>query len=135
MTEITAMNGKESTYTPTEMLADLREEIWAELDDSEAIGPYRRNLQRGYLERMRELMTESAAPDGIPESLLERARSTPVDASQSDIQALARGELRALEGQVERALQSAPDEMTERHLRDVLVRIEDALSREDSDEV
>ncbi len=132
MTEITAMNGRESTYTPTEMLVDLREGVWAELDGSEAIGPYRRNLQRGYLERMRELMTGNTVPDGIPEGLLERARSTPVDVSQSDIQALVRGELRALEGEVEQALRRAPNEMTERHLRDVLTRIGDILDGEEA---
>jgi hypothetical protein len=81
---------------------------------------------------MRELMTGNTVPDGIPEGLLERARSTPVDVSQSDIQALVRGELLALEGEVEQALRRAPNEMTERHLRDVLTRIEDILDGEEA---
>jgi F420-0:gamma-glutamyl ligase-like protein len=134
MTEITAMSGDQPTYTPTEMLASLRESVWAELEGVEAIGPYRRNLQRGYLERMRELMTGNATPDGIPEDLLERVRSTPVNVNQSDIWALVRGELRIVRDEVEQALRRAPNEMTERHLRDVLTRTERILEGEYADE-
>ena len=134
MTEITAMSGDQPTYTPTEMLASLRESVWAELEGVEAIGPYRRNLQRGYLERMRELMTGNATPDGIPEDLLERVRSTPVNVNQSDIRALVRGELRIVRDEVEQALRRAPNEMTERHLRDVLTRTERILEGEYADE-
>ncbi|MFB6232443.1 MAG: zinc-dependent metalloprotease [Salinibacter sp.] len=132
MTEITAMHSDADTYSPSEMMVDLREGVWAELESGEAIGPYRRNLQRGYLERLQELMTGEAAPDGIPADLLKEIRSTPVDVSQSDIRALVRGELRALRGEIKRALRRAPDEMTERHLRDVITRIEDILDDEDS---
>mgnify|MGYP006278726141 CR=1 FL=1 len=118
MIETAALGTSDNTYAPTEMLADLREGIWSELGTDEMIGPYRRNLQRSYLERMRELLNGDATSDETPSF---------VDVSQSDIRALVRGELRTLETEVEQALRSVPDEMTERHLQDVLFRINEIL--------
>ena len=41
-----------TAYRPTEFFADLRRAIWRELDAASVqIDPYRRNLQRAYLER------------------------------------------------------------------------------------
>ncbi len=122
--EINATDTEGDTYSPSAMLADLREGVWSELDGGKTIGPYRRNLQRGYLERMQELLSGEAELD-LPPPLEDLVIVKPANVSQSDIQALVRGELRVLRGEVKRALRREPDEMTERHLRDVLTRIED----------
>lgn len=129
--EIEAMDTDAETYAPADMLADLREGVWAELDDGEAVGPYRRNLQRGYLERMDHLMTAEVASN-VPDYYEDYAVLTPVDVSQSDIRAYVRGELTTLQGEVEQALRRTTDETTEMHLEDVSARIENILEGNDA---
>ena len=123
MIEAETMMGAD-TYTCAEMLADLRRGLWAELGHG-GIDTYRRNLQRGYLERLEYLMTEEVTPP--PAAFRQFFGFTPVDVSQSDIRALARGELQALKTDVARALRGTRDHMTRLHLEDVLVRIDDIL--------
>jgi hypothetical protein len=113
MIEAKALNGQQ-TYGPADMMTDLRTGLWSELseDGPSAIGPFRRNLQRGYLHEMSGLMN----PDD------DRERVT-----QSDIRPLVRGELRALRSSVEAALPRTADRATRLHLRDVLTRIDGIL--------
>jgi hypothetical protein len=114
-------------YPLGEMMADLRADVWAELEGGDAIGPYRRNLQRGYLERMKHLMTaEVEAPD-VPEEYEDYLIQTPVNVSQSDIRAYVRSELTALQDEIDRALRRTRDDATRVHLEDVQVRIEQIL--------
>ncbi len=127
--EIEAMDTETETYAPAEMLADLREGVWAELDGGDAIGPYRRNLQRGYLERMDHLMTAQVTSN-VPDYYEDYAVLTPVDVSQSDIRAYVRGELNTLQDEVEQALRRTSDETTEMHLEDVIARIDNILEGE-----
>ncbi len=115
----------DASYAPLDMLEDLRKGLWRELDANEAIDPWRRNLQRAYLEDMERLMTEEVtAPPAAARRFLGY---TPVDVSQSDIRAYVRGELETLRGDVQRAARRAPDRPTVLHLEDVLVRIENIL--------
>ncbi|HNP19240.1 MAG TPA: zinc-dependent metalloprotease [Fulvivirga sp.] len=108
------------TYTPLEMFADMRNGIWSELRTSKTIDPYRRNLQRAYIERMEYLMKDQ------PSSGSSRASSgTPVNVSVSDIRPAVRGELKALKAQIARARPS--DTMTKYHLDDCIVRINNIL--------
>lgn len=120
-------NGAE-VYTFSELMSDLRDGIWTELPRASAIGPFRRNLQRGHLERLEYLMTEEAAP--VP-SFFASFGMAPVDVSQSDIRAYVRGELKSLKTAVDRAARRTGDRMTRLHLEDVSVRIEDILDGED----
>jgi hypothetical protein len=78
-------------------------------------------------------MTAEVDYSDLPWYLEDRVVQTPVNVRQSDIRALVRGELRVLREEVERALPRASGEMTERHLRDVLTRIERILEGEDAD--
>jgi len=117
----------DDAYALGTMLDDLRSGIWRELDGGDAIGPYRRNLQRGYLERMDHLMTAEVESEDVPDWYEDYVIMTPVDVSQSDIRAYVRSELETLRGEVERGLRRTTDETTEIHLEDVLVRIERIL--------
>ena len=113
----------EDTYTASDMLEDLREGLWRELDARSIIDPYRRNVQRAYLEDLEELMTEEDASSG----------STPVDVSQSDIRAYVRGELETLREDIREAMEEGNDDRpTLLHLRDVLARIERILDPQDA---
>lgn len=115
----------DAAYAPLDMLEDLRKGLWRELDANEAIDPWRRNLQRAYLEDMERLMTEEVtAPSAAARRFLGY---TPVDVSQSDIRAYVRGELETLRGDVQRAARRMRDRPTALHLEDVLVRIENIL--------
>jgi hypothetical protein len=91
-----------SAYSLSTMMESLRASIWRELRTQGAIDPYRRNLQRAYLERIAFLMEND-------------------DALRTDIAPQARGQLRRLLTEVERA---APrDEASRLHLEDVRVRV------------
>ena len=115
----------DAAYAPLDMLEDLRKGLWRELDANEAINPWRRNLQRAYVEDMERLMTEEVtAPPAAARRFLGY---TPVNVSQSDIRAYVRGELETLRGDAQRAARRVQDRPTALHLEDILVRIENIL--------
>ena len=114
-------------YTLGEMVGDLRAAVWSELGTGRNIDAYRRNLQRGYLERMDWLMTNDPdPPTGGP-----GGGNTRIDVSQSDIRPFVRGELEATKIDIEAALNRSLDQATAYHLRDALVRIDDILEPPD----
>jgi hypothetical protein len=123
-----ARNGS-SAYTLGEMLTDTREYVWGEVTRSRNINVYRRNLQRGYLERMEWLMTEEPPPITNPFFL---AFITSVNVSQSDIRPYVRGELEILKRDINRALnRGGLNRATALHLRDAVVSIDRILDPED----
>ena len=98
-------------YRPVEFLADLRQGIFTELNSaSPVIDPYRRNLQRAYL-------------DMLDERLNPRSGSAPSD----DTRALFRGELRAIDSWIAGRIAAATDRSTQFHLRDMRDRIAQIL--------
>jgi hypothetical protein len=101
MTEQVAIDGAAAAYAPVQFLADVRAGVWSELGKpGAAISIYRRNLQRSYLD-----------------NLDQKLNGTP--ASSAEIRMLAKGELRALDKQLQTAA-AAPglEENTRRHLLD-----------------
>jgi len=115
-------------YSLGEMLGDLRGSIWSELSTGGSINVYRRNLQRGYLERMNWLMTEE--PEAPPSFFA--AFVTNVNVAQSDIRPFVRGELEALKRQISRALnRGGLDQATRLHLQDAVARIDVILDPDD----
>jgi hypothetical protein len=114
----------DAAYSLGDMLGDLRAAIWTELRTGQATDPFRRNLQRGYLERMGYLMTEEPA---TPSSPFARAFTTQVDVSQSDIRPFVRGELVTLRQLIQQAINRSPNRATTLHYRDAIVRIDDIL--------
>jgi hypothetical protein len=77
MAENEALNDGDA-YPADAMLADLREGLWSEVSRRRPVSVFRRNLQRAHVNRLMELMEENA--------------DTP-----SDVRALARAELKAIE--------------------------------------
>src|SRR5690606_39880466 len=116
--ESEALHGR-TVYTLPEMLTDLRRGVWSELANRNSIDPYRRNLQRGYVERMNFLMTaELPAPSAFQRNSPEY---TAVNLAQSDIRPLVRGELETLRRDLRAALTRLSDRTSELHVRDLLV--------------
>ena len=71
---------------------DLKRGVWRELSDRRpVVDTFRRNLQRGYLERMAYLMTQEF------NSPFAFFFGTTVDVSQSDIRPFVRGQLEELQ--------------------------------------
>jgi hypothetical protein len=98
MAEQFALDGP-AAYAPLDMLMELRAGIWSELTKpGTPINVYRRNLQRAYIEQMDGRLNGSG--------------------SSAEVRALAKGELRALDRQLETAIAGTTDEVTRRHLVD-----------------
>jgi hypothetical protein len=114
------------TYTLPDMMADLRNGIWAEVATGKTVDMYRRNLQRGYLDRMEYLMKEEQR--SVPAGARAFMGFTQVNVSQSDIRPMVRGELTTLRSQIRASLSKTSDMMTKYHLQDALVRIDNILN-------
>jgi hypothetical protein len=92
-----------AAYRSVDFLADVRRGIWGELAGGPVqIDPYRRNLQRAYLDVMGEKINGRQA-------------------SAAEARSLARSELRSVDAAAARAMTS--DRATRAHLQDVRDRI------------
>ncbi|MCB0711044.1 MAG: zinc-dependent metalloprotease [Ignavibacteriae bacterium] len=105
-------------YRLLEFLGEVRSSVWTELKSGEVIDVYRRNLQRGYIERMEWLMTTEEPK--IP-------GETRVNINRSDIRPAVRGELEQLKKEIRGVLDKSSDRLTQLHLQDGLKRIERIL--------
>ncbi len=112
-------------YTLLDMMSQLRSGLWSELQSGKTIDIYRRNLQRAYIDRMEFLMTKEQPK--IPENIRRFVRRTTVNASQSDIRAVVRAELKALQRDARNAVSRTRDSMTRYHLQDIVERIASIL--------
>ncbi|RUT68445.1 DUF5117 domain-containing protein [Flavobacterium cupreum] len=104
------------TYKALDLLKDTRKGIWKEAATPVNVTIYRRNLQRGYIDRMGSLMTEEIKPTD---------RSvTYYNVAQSDVRALVRGELVALRGTLTAAKARPVNTETKYHYEDCIKRID-----------
>ncbi|HEX5082300.1 MAG TPA: zinc-dependent metalloprotease, partial [Blastocatellia bacterium] len=90
-------------YRPVDFLADVRKGVWGEVNGTAAapkIDAYRRNLQRAYLDLMNDKLNGRAAVN-------------------DDQRPFIRGELRALNADVAKAIVRSTDRATRMHLEDV----------------
>ena len=101
MTEQLTIDGPTIAYAPLQLMMDVRAGVWSELaKPGTSVSIYRRNLQRAYLD-----------------NLDQKLNGTP--ASSAEIRMLVKGELQALNRQLQTAVAAAGlDENTRRHLAD-----------------
>jgi hypothetical protein len=119
MIENEVLNGK-NAYTMVELFDDLRGGIWTELPSGKTIDVHRRSLQRAHIERLELLLTGNEPT--LPAQF--RAFVGPqINASQSDIRPMARGELKTLQRQITAAIPRTSDKVSKLHLEDALERI------------
>lgn len=101
LVEQEAIDG-DKAYRPVDFLADVRKGVWGELNGTASVksDAYRRNLQRAYLDLMGDKLNGRA----------------PVN---DDQRPFIRGELRALNADVTKALARTTDRASRLHLEDV----------------
>ena len=124
LVEQEALDGK-AMYSPAEFLADIRTGIWKELADPQVrIDPYRRNLQRAYLDLVNSKVNGNSSnlPAGLPPEFMAFLTSS------GDEKPLYRAELRSLNTSINTAIGKTPDRETKAHLegaRDQIAKILD----------
>jgi hypothetical protein len=111
MVEIEFLDG--ISYGADDMMQDVQRGIWSELKTSTSISPYRRNLQRAYVDHLSEL--------AYSESNDRRGPS----AADTDAQAIARASLDQLKKDIQVGKARMKDAMTIYHLNDIISRIDD----------
>jgi hypothetical protein len=123
MIENETLNGSKA-YTVTTLFYDLRRGIWSEIYSGKKIDTYRRNLQRAHINRLHFLLNEAKSQRGANSGYFKRSA---VNIEQSDIRAMARGELNRLKRDIKANLSKAGNQTTRYHLQDAIARIDNAL--------
>ena len=109
LVEQEARRSAREAYTLSELLRDVKRGVWGALEDElVAIGPHRRQLQRGYLAHAERLLEND-------------------DLRATDVPGALRGQLKTLHDEAQRAAARAANPDTRLHLEDVAARIEQIL--------
>ena len=125
-----------ATYTPSEMLDDVRKSLWGDATAGRALDTYRRNAQRAYLAQAHHLLKEADNAGWSPPrsadlrvgSDTDPTLNGPLKIAQSDIRPLIREQLTLLRADLQSALgRGVRDRMTRIHLEDAVLRINVAL--------
>jgi len=104
-----------TAYSPSDFLTDVRKGIWKELTSAQVlIDPYRRNLQRAYLDQVNIKVNGSTTqiPAGLPPEL------AGLLGRSGDERPLYRAELRSLNAAITVAIGKTADRETRAHLQD-----------------
>lgn len=113
-----------NAYTLSEMMTDLRKGIFTELTARKPVDIYRRQLQKSFTEKIIGLVSSSVPQGGIVISFGPPSGADPVT---SDLQSVAKAQLRTLQNDIKTALPTATDAATKNHLLDLSDRIRKAL--------
>lgn len=105
--------GATKAYTLMNLYNDTKNGVFNELKTGAAIDPYRRNLQRAYLDKMTEWM-----------------KNEDKQYAQTDIKAVTRATLESLKSEINSSLARQKDAMSRSHLKDIIARIDTALEIE-----
>jgi hypothetical protein len=123
---ISSANRDANAYRIEEFMDDLRNGIWSELASRKPIDAYRRNLQKAYVERLRNIVNPPPPTGGTGGIVITIGPF--VDIKKNDIISVAKGNLRTLKAQITAALPSYTDRMSRYHLQDLKERIEEILN-------
>lgn len=114
-----------ASYSVLEMITDLKRGIWSEINNGRVIDPYRRNLQKVYVDRMLDLIPKKGTTSAVP-AFSFGAAAPLID--NTDLPSVARGHLLDLQSEIKRASSRTADKMSKYHLIDIDKRIELALN-------
>ena len=120
--------GKATIYGPQDLITDLENGLWKELGNPQkAIDPFRRSLQKQYVDILISLMNPSqpSLPAGFPRGLIIIFGA---DIKNTDIPSIARGHLTVLRNRILTAAGQSTDLLSKYHLQDLAERIRQALN-------
>ncbi len=119
--------GKNNVYGPDNLITDLEKGLLKELISPKAIDPFRRNLQKQWVDIMISLMnpTQPSLPAGLPRGLIILFGA---DIKNTDIPSIARGHLATLRIRLITASDRSADKISKYHLQDMAERIRQALN-------
>jgi hypothetical protein len=123
---ISSSNREKGTYTIDEYFEDLKNGLWSELKTKKPIDNYRRNLQKGFIERLCNLVNPPAAVPGIFGGITIFIGPV-IDPRKSDILSVTKATLRSLKEEIDKSMPGFTDKMTLYHLQDCGERIQKAL--------
>jgi len=115
-------------YTPLQLLSDVRAGLFSELGSIAPIDVYRRALQRAYVDDLVQKL-QPPPPENTSIRPPQPSSGPHLDPRLSDIRAVARADLSALDRQIDKAMLLAR-EMKRAHLEDLRQRIADALDED-----
>ncbi|MBS1662545.1 MAG: zinc-dependent metalloprotease [Bacteroidetes bacterium] len=112
-------------YTASELMSDLRRDVWTELDTHADIDLYRRNLQKRHVSYLGNLLWTSniISLTQLGGALFGMVIPAP---AQSDVGSLARASLVQLREDIRKALPQARG-LSRYHLQDMIARINETL--------
>ncbi|SDE74252.1 protein of unknown function [Mucilaginibacter pineti] len=115
-----AKNGA-NAYTVSQLFNDVRGSIFVGAKPD----AYSRNLQRGYIDNLKSLLTDDfRGYPGFPAQLLASIGLTPINMSLSDIRPMVRVELKKIDA----GLPKGGDALTAAHYADLHLRIKETLN-------
>jgi len=119
--------GKLSTYGPEDLITTLDKSLWTELKSSQAIDPFRRTIQKRYVDILISLMNPTQPPlsAGLPRGL---TIIFGADIRNTDIPSIARGHLTALRTRIQASANISADKLSKYHLLDMAERIKQAMN-------
>jgi hypothetical protein len=123
---VAGATARKKVYTATELMNDLRKDIWTELDTHAPIDVYRRNLQKRHVVYLADLLWTSniISITQLGGAIFGMIIPAP---AQSDVGSLARASLVQLREAIRKALPLATG-LSKYHLQDMVARIDEALS-------
>lgn len=121
MIENEALN-RSNAYSLNEMMSDLKDGIWSELERGKSIDVYRRNLQRSYISRLAYIMKNDQPSRPGWEDYI-----TNVTVDVSDIRSITMGSLTELKKDLKKASKKYSDKNSKSHLNYCISMIDDAL--------
>ncbi len=126
--------GSDSTYQLSEMLDDVTNGIWKELNTHQAISVYRRDLQKEHVLQLFRVLREAIHPTkgaagflGALMGMPEIEEMMPV-MNRSDVPSLLTAHLKKLQSDITKAIPLTTDKMTRVHLETVKLMIENGLN-------
>lgn len=116
--------GAANTYTPQELLQDVKANIWRELKTKQPIDNFRRDLQKTYVSIIVSQLDPNSVQGGIQALLVSMSASA---IANTDIKAIALAHLRELRKEVAAAIPGTKDRISREHLQFVLQTIHKTL--------
>ena len=118
--------GQTNVYTVEDLLGDVRKGVWTELDTHRPTDPWRRALQKTYVESL--IAASGASSGGSSSSFQGLVIFFGPNTKNTDLPSIAKAELTRLRQRLLTAIPLTTDTLTKYHLEDLAQRIRLALN-------